>query len=334
MKRARALLCLMHTRTKQMGAPLCSARARMEPTRAGTRSAAGYGWGLSIVVLLLGPARPAYADAVGDLEKAYSAYAARKYDDAETRLRALLDSKRSELKDPDKLADARMYLGAVLVAEGKKEEASAVFEHLLKEKPDYDPDRLRIQLEAIDTFIDVQSRLRAELEKIQQEEAQRKQAERARAELERQKAPLRLAMLEKLATEERLVEHNSRWRALVPFGVGQFQNGQDGWGWVFLSSETLLAVGSAVGAAVSLYEWGQASDALILNERTTAGAYRDTSYSAAIGADVLAGAFLLTAIVGAVHAELTFVPELVHVRRRELPRLSLSPGGLSLAGRF
>jgi tetratricopeptide (TPR) repeat protein len=312
-----------------------------------TQAAAGYGSGASgrqsrwrravaiaTIAILIATASPAFADAVGDLEKAYSAYAARKYDDAERRLRALLDPTRSELKDPDKLSDGRMYLGAVLVAEGKKDEAGAVFEMLLKEKPDYDPDRLRIQLEAIDAFIDVQTRLRAELEKIQQEEAQKKQAERAREELERQKAPLRLAMLEKLASEERIVEHNSRWRALVPFGVGQFQNGQDGWGWVFLSSETLLAVGSVVGAAVSLYESGQENDALKLGERPAAGVYRDTAYNAAIGGDVLAGAFLLTAIIGAVHAQLTFVPELVHVRKREVPRLSFSPAGVGLAGRF
>ncbi len=277
------------------------------------------------------PARMAHADAVGDLEKGYSAYAARKYGEAETRLRALLDVTKSELKDSDKLADARMYLGAVLVAEGRKEEAGAVFETLLREKPDYDPDKLRVQLEAIDAFIDVKTRLRAELEKIQQEEAQRKQAERAREELERQKTPLRLAMLEKLASEERIVERNSRWRALIPFGAGQFQNGQDGWGWVFLSSETLLAVGSVVGAAVSLYESGQESDAAISSERA---AYQNRAYNAAIGGDLLAGGFFLTAIVGAIHAQLTFVPEIVHTRKRELPRLSLSPRGLGLSGRF
>ena len=278
-----------------------------------------------VIAVIVMAARSAHADPVGDLEKAYSAYAARKYGDAENRLRALLNPEKSELKDPDKLADARMYLGAVLVARGKKDEASAVFEQLLREKPDYDPDRLRIQLEAVDAFIDVQSRLRAELDKIQQEQAQRKQAERARAELERQRAPLRMAMLEKLATEERVVEHNSRWLALVPFGVGQFQNGQDGLGLAFLSSEALLAVGSVVGAAASIYYSGQFADAFKLNQGPRANSYWDAAYSAAIVGDVLAGAFLVTALVGAVHAELTFVPEIVHVRKRELPNLSLSP---------
>jgi tetratricopeptide (TPR) repeat protein len=288
---------------------------------------------VAVIVLLLSLSRMAHADAVGDLEKGYSAYAARKFSEAETRLRALL-APGSELKDPDKVADARMYLGAVLVAEGRTEEASTVFETLLREKPDYDPDKLRVQLEAIDSFIDVKTRLRAELEKIQQEEAQRKQAERAREELERQKTPLRLAMLEKLASEEHVVERNSRWLALVPFGVGQFQNGQDGLGWVFLSSETLLAVGSVVGAAVSIYESGQESDAWILSQVATARAYRTSAYNAAIGGDVLAGGFFLTAIIGALQAELTFVPEIVHVRRRELPRLSLSLSGLGISGEF
>src|SRR5215471_18744356 len=83
----------------------------------------------SISVLILAT-RAAHADALGDLEKGYSAFAAHKYNDAEARLRvlAVLDSRASDLKDPDIAADARMYLGSVLVAEGKKEEASAVFE--------------------------------------------------------------------------------------------------------------------------------------------------------------------------------------------------------------
>ena len=37
----------------------------------------------------------------------------------------------------------------------------------------------------------------------------------------------------------------TRWLALVPFGAGQFQNGEKNLGYVFLSSELLLA-GSTV----------------------------------------------------------------------------------------
>src|SRR5258707_10441936 len=119
--------------------------------------------------MLVFAAQVAHGDSLGDLEKAYSAYAAHKYSEAETRLRALaqLDAKAADIKDADNAADARMYLGAVLIAEGKKDEASAVFEKLLREKPDYEPDKLRVQLEAGDAFIDVKTRLRAELDRIQ-----------------------------------------------------------------------------------------------------------------------------------------------------------------------
>src|SRR5579864_9852436 len=155
-------------------------------------------------MVLIAVTRLARADALDDLEKGYSAFAAHKYGDAEARLRALalLDAKPSDIKDADIAADARMYLGSVLVAEGKKDEASSVFEKLLKDKPDYEPDRLRVPLEAVDMFIDVKTRLRAELEKAQAEKVQREQADRARVEAMKQKAAQRLAMLEKLVGEE------------------------------------------------------------------------------------------------------------------------------------
>jgi tetratricopeptide (TPR) repeat protein len=291
----------------------------------------------AMAVAIVLTARCAMADPIGDLEKAYGAYAAHKYSDAEARLRALLDGKENALKDPDSIADARMYLGAVLVAEGKRDEASEVFENLLKEKPDYEPDKLRVQLDAIDAFIDVHTRLRAELGRIQAERVQGEQAAKAKAEALRQKAALRLAMLERMVSEERVVDHNSRWRALVPFGVGQFQNGQRDLGLVFLSSEALLALGSAVAGVVSVYDQLQRNEAVGRRDGT-APTYNSNAQYAAYVSDALAGGFLLTAIIGAVHAELTFVPELVSVRKRTVPSPALAPvagpGWLGLTGRF
>ena len=295
-----------------------------------------HAWVTAVVMVLIVASRGAHADALGDLEKGYSAFAAHKYSEAETRLRALalLSANPTELKDPDIAADARMYLGAVLVAESKKEEASSVFEKLLRDKPDYEPDRLRVPLEAVDSFIDVKTRLRAELDKELAEKVQREQADRAKAEAVKQKAAQRLAMLERLAGEDRVVEENSRWKALLPFGVGQFQNGRSDLGWVFLSGESLLALGSAVAAVISLYEAGQLNDAVRHRDNPAAESYLTNAQNAAFGADYLAGGFLLAAVVGAVHAELTFVPERVSVRKRPLPSLSLSPSGLGLRGTF
>jgi hypothetical protein len=230
-----------------------------------------------------------------------------------------------------------MYLGAVLLAEGNKEEAARTFEALLLEKPDYQPDPLRVSLDAIDGFIDARTRLRDRLASIQAEQVRKVQEEKAKAEAEKQKAALRLATLEKLASTEIVTERHSRWLALVPFGVGQFQNRQDTLGWVFLSSEVLLGVASAAGAGVTLYEQLQANDAVQRRDGTEIG-YENRAQIAAIVADLFGAGFFAVAIGGVVHAQLTFVPEHVETRKREIPPLSLAPmvgpGMLGLRGSF
>jgi hypothetical protein len=276
-----------------------------------------------LFALLFASARAAHADAASDLEKAHSAYVAHKYEDAEARLRVLLDPRApNALKDADAIADARMYLGAVLVAEGKKDEAAAVFEHLLIDRPDYQPDPLRVSLPAVDALIDARSRLRERLAAIQAEKVRAAQEQRALLEAETRKAATRLAMLEKLATEEVITERHSRWLALVPFGVGQFQNGQDAAGWSLLVTESALVLGSAIGAGIALHDVGQANDALVRQDGTASG-YQQRAQQAALVGNLFAGAFGVLAAAGIAHAELSFVPQRVQVRKRDLPPLAL-----------
>jgi hypothetical protein len=278
----------------------------------------------------------AAADGASDLEKAHNAYLAHQYDEAEARLRALLDPKTGTIKDPDAVADARMYLGATLVAEKKTDEASAVFALLLSDDPEYQPDALRVSLDAIDAFTDARAHNRDKLAALQAERARKAQEERERAQAERQKEALRLAMLEKLAGTEVVTEQHSRILALVPFGAGQFQNGQTALGWTLLVSEGLLAVGSGVSAAIWYYNVGQTN--ANIEVRSVAAQYNQRAQQAAIVGDVLTGAFAAVALFGVIHAELTFVPEVTTTRKRDLPALSLtpivSPTGLGVAGTF
>jgi hypothetical protein len=280
----------------------------------------------------------AAADAQSDLEKAHSAYVAHKYGDAETRLRALLDEKNNPLTDPDSIADARMYLGAVLVAEGKKDEAGRVFEQLVLDKPDYEPDSLRVTLDAINAFIDARTRLRDRLAALQAEQVRKLQEQRAKEQEERMKAATRLALLEKLASTEVVTERHSRLLALLPFGVGQFQNGQETLGWVFLSSETILGVTSIGGVAIALSEQVQANDAFARRDLPEAISFERRAQIAAIVADWFAAGFFAAAVGGIVHAQLTFVPERVQTRKREIPPVSLvpfaGPGIVGVSGRF
>jgi hypothetical protein len=289
--------------------------------------------------------RDARADPAADLEKAHDAYVARQYDDAEARLRTLLDPKLGSLKDPDNIADGRMYLGAVLVAEGKKDDAAKVFDSLLVDKPDYAPDPFRVAKEALDAFRDEQARHREQIAAAQQEKVRKEQEEKAKVEAARQKEALRIKMLMQLAGEETVVQENSRWKALIPFGVGQFSNGQTGLGWMFLVSESVFAAGSLLGGSLMLYNSIQQNNASSSGESGLAEAYNNRANSWFIAGNVLFGLFAATAIGGVLHAELTYVPERVTTRKRELPlgdasRLTLTlsplvgPTGLGIQGRF
>ncbi len=285
----------------------------------------------SLLVIVLAMVGTASADALDDLEKAHNAYVAHKYDDAEARLRALLDPKSGTLKDADSIADARMYLAAVLLAKGKKDEANKVLEQLLLDKPDYQADPLRVSLEAVDVLTDVRSRLRDRLAAIQSEKVRAIREQQSKIETERQRAALRLAMLEKLASEELVIERHSRWIAILPFGVGQFQNGQNELGWVLLTGESLLGIGSVIGAALTLYYSGQANDALRQGEATTAHQYEDRAVTSQIVGDAFVIGLGVVGLAGVIHAQLTFVPERTQARKRALPPLSLAPVLLPMA---
>lgn len=267
--------------------------------------------------------RDARADALTDLEKAHSAYVAHKYDDAETRLRVLLDAK--ALDNAENVADARMYLGAVLVAREQKDDAAHVFESLLVDRPEYQPDSLRVQLAAIDAFLDVRTKLRDRLAAAQAEKVRQEQEQKAKVEAEQKKAALRLAMLEKLAGEEVTTEKNSRLLAFVPFGVGQLQNGQKVAGWALLASESALAVGSGIAAAISYFDQRAVNDALARGDRAAAEQYHQRANIATITDYAFAGTFAATAIAGIVHAQITFVPERVETRKRDIPQVTLAP---------
>jgi hypothetical protein len=290
--------------------------------------------GLS-AILVLAVSRLASADPAAELEKAHSAYVARHYDEAEAKLRALLAS--GAIKDPDLVADARMYLGAVLVAEGKQGDAAMVFDQLLADRPRYDPDQLKVTVQAMYAFIDAKTRNRDKIRASLEAEAAAAEADRVRAQQEKDLQAKRLATLERLGSEEVVVVRHSRWLALLPFGVGQFQNGQTGLGVTFLAAESAFAAGSVIGAAFTIYNEEQTNEARHRGERSALDFHSNAVLAAILG-NVSAGACAFTALVGIVHAQLTFVPERVEIHKRPIPALSLTPligpTSVGIAGTF
>jgi hypothetical protein len=280
----------------------------------------------------------ARADAHADLEKAHNAYVAHRYEEAESRLRALLDPSTGTLKDADGIADARMYLAAVLLAQKRNEEAAVVLDELVLHNRDYTPDPLRVSLEAIDAFTDAQARNKDKLNQQKVDEVRRAQEEKDRLDREHRKQELRLAMLEKLASTEVVIERHSRWLALVPFGVGQFQNGQTADGWLFLVGEGLLAAGTFVAAGFSFYYESKAVSAEASHDTSQGSAYTNLAHWSAVTDDALVGGLVLTMLAGVIHAQATFVPERLELRKREIPAVSVrpfvGPTGIGVAGQF
>jgi hypothetical protein len=170
------------------------------------------------------------------------------------------------------------------------------------------------------------------------EEASRAQAEvRAKAERDRRAY---IASLQRLASQETIVVRHSRWLAALPFGVGQFQNGQEGLGYAFFFTEAVLAGTSIVTGVIHTRLVAQYS-----------GAQTDVNYDDFVSRkntmfdlNVLSGAALaVVAISGIVQAEVAFVPEVRETRTRPIPQpppltptVGAGPSGftLGLQGRF
>jgi hypothetical protein len=136
----------------------------------------------------------------------------------------------------------------------------------------------------------------------------------------------RIARLEALAKQERIVTPNSRLIALVPFGVGQFQNQQRAAGTFFLVAESALVIAAAITIPMYVADVSDRSSAYRTNDlaaQTSASSRADAMGTANA---VVLGALALTALIGVIHAEATFVPERVEVRARELPpAVSITP---------
>ncbi len=277
---------------------------------------------LALGIIVAGPAR---ADARADLEKARAAFLARNWADAEERLHALLDPK-SGLKERSLISQARMYLGASLLAQGKKDEAKETFEKLVLDDPTFEPDPLSFPGDAINTFIDVRSSLLEQVRNAQQTAARLAAEKKAREEAEREKERVWLEKVKAQAGEEKITVRHSRIVASLPFGAGQFQNGQHWLGWAFLGTEVAAVAGTAVTYGMYLYARSRENDEL----RRPGGdvnqlvpQYHQRAEDLRIVNLGFAGAFVAIAAVGIVQAHLAYVPEAVEKKKRELPPLGL-----------
>lgn len=266
-----------------------------------------------------------------DFEAARSAYESADYALAAQRFEKLGGGDTPRLTNRSLLLEAKKYLGASYLFLGKLQLAEAEFERLLRMDSQYILDPLGFPEEVQRLFSRVKARLDSE-RRVAEEEQRREQERLSRKESERIKAEQqRWVRLTELAEEERVLQQRSRWIALMPFGIGQVQNGHGSLGAVLAVSEASVLLVSLVSWGVHENLRGQSPDESQRDE------YNLTERVSRYTNQVSLGLFAVIAITGIIDAQVRFEGSSARTRKRPLPpdlrdppRLTLGPGGLRL----
>ena len=278
------------------------------------------------------PAAPPQLNDTAQLARVVSLYDAGKYGECADALHALLSEDGTRpLHDRDVIESARVYHAACLIGSGRPQLADEPLRAAIRQNPQMKPpDSLVFPPQVIDHFLRVREDMfdvikKAEDERVRQaQEAAKKQEERARRER------LRVAGLERLGQQETQVTPNSRLLALVPFGVGQFQNGKETLGYVFLTSEGLLAASTFTVLGIESHLVLQANR-LQVNGMKPVASTNDQLNNWYSALKYTSYAWVGVSLIGILEAELNFVPEHHVVRKRPLP-IELRPSAEAVPG--
>lgn len=283
-------------------------------------------------ILALWPCSLARAGDIEDFQAARALYEAHDWPRAIVAFEALVGGETPSLESQPLVLESRKYLAAAYVFEGREGAAADQFERLLREEPTYELDTTQFPREVVQLFERVRARL-----------AERREMEAARAALEADVARLRAeneAMRVQLDGERTIAVPRSQWLMQIPFGVGQFENGEEGLGWFFLVTEALATAGLGISLTLhqayvaELQQLGTATEARVDQVNFALGVLGPLNWS-------FAGALAVLGIAGIVQANVAFTPtRIVRVPGRAEPApgpsvsLRVSPGQVGLAGTF
>ncbi len=249
-----------------------------------------------------------------ELAQVVGLFEAGKYAQCADELAVLLDPKsREPLRDPEVIATARIYHASCLIGGGRTAEADQPLRDAILTDPQMKPpDRLVFPGPVVERFLRVRDTLHEEIRKAEQtkvDRARRDAEQRARKAREQDE---RVRALEEMASREVVIVRNRRWLALIPFGVGQFQNGNPELGWVFLTSEIALGATALTALAMQTHFTLEAHDVQNPDNNAVLKTWNTLL-------DVSAWAFVGVAALGITEAQLSFVPERREERKRPIP---------------
>lgn len=236
------------------------------------------------------------------------------------------------LTSEEAVVDAHRLLALSYLLQKQEAEAEEEATSIFALRPSYQLDPIMDPPMAVSFFDGVRKKQDSRLRELRAREQKEREA-RAKEE-ER----LRHASAERVYIE-RSVQKHSRLLATIPFGVGQFQNGQNTKAALFLTGELVFGALSlsAYLALDQKYPYDPAS-----NRRYFPASQKGTA-QALIGLQLGAGiAFWATLLWGIIDAHVLFKPEVVKSRELATPRPSVSfaplvgpgQGGLAVGGTF
>jgi tetratricopeptide (TPR) repeat protein len=258
----------------------------------------------ALVLSLLAQTAPGDAtDVETELRRAKNLYAYGEYKKAAEALSNLLYPMR--LSNDEQVIETRKYLALSFSLLGREDEAKREFGKLLYLSPDYQLDPYTVPPSIVELLESVRKAKKPELDAIRQRDSD-----------ERLQSPTRRGYVR--VVEQTVVERSSIG-TLLPFGVGQYQNGDYGWAAFFAGTElALLAVNIASYLVATSY----------------GPTYADASRTRKIDALNIAqyGAlamFGVTWSIGVYHARASFQPVVVGPRVvHDEPSEPVVPGGL------
>ncbi len=290
----------------------------------------------------------------GELSRVVGLYEAGKYHECGNEIERLLDpTGRHPLRQQAIVENARVYWAACLLGAGEADASDAPLRAAIHENPQMKPpDGLVFPQPVVEHFLKVRDSLVMEIRAAEQTRIKQAQTEARLRQQSLAQDRERLRTLEQLARQETLIFKNRRSFALVPFGVGQFQNREPGLGYTLLVSEVL-----AGGLCLTSIAWQSRMAAQATEQRDQGNKVNETKLRRDLTTwgtlkRVSAWSFVGLVIGGVVQAQFEFVPEFRETRtRRILPpvRPSVAPkptevsaapyfesngGGVTLLGRF
>jgi hypothetical protein len=263
---------------------------------------------LALALTTAGTSEAAGANQQFDLEKGRQLYKDGKHAECEGYFAGALDGAAPSITEPELVSQARMIRGTCDLYLGRQGDALVQFERIVRLDAKFEPNPIDYPTGVLDEFHKTKQRVLAEPVTTPEAEL-KKQLEQSRADLLKMQA--KYDALRTRYADETVVVRRSRLVAAIPFGVGQFQNGDDGLGVFFLTTESIALATATVSFIIH---------ESIPSNPADPNKARSSEISARLFNWIGVGSFLALAIGGVVQAELGFVPQTIETRKRPLPK--------------